>query len=951
MTYEELLAENFHLRARIRELEQEIAGLRGYGSSLLCEPESPPYGSGAMRTERNREAEIQRRLDIFRGLFRGREDVFAQRFVSSKTGKSGYQPVCKNRWSSECNEHKRKCEGCPFREFAPLDEAVLRKHLDKDAKEKDVIGIYPILEDNTAYFLCADFDDKNCEHGYQDDVLSYLRICKEWDVPAYIERSRSGKGAHVWIFFADPVLATDARRLGFAIIGAAMENNARLDMKSYDRFLPNQDFLPKGGFGNLIALPLQGLARKSGNSVFVDESFEAFRDQWSLLSSTRKLTSSEFKAILAKHAYQIELSSSSETKPWETPKPDRISFEDFFGPVKFVRADGLYVPIKSVSGKVLRHLKGLSSFRNPKYYELLNARKPLYHTPSLVTCYEMTEDYIKLPRGCEDALIELLQSNFSAWEEDNQTNAGRTIDVSFSGELRPEQEVAVQRLLSYNNGVLAATTAFGKTVAAIGMIARRKTNTLILVHSKALLEQWKEEIEKFLIINEPELATEKKKGRGRKKAFSLVGLLDGSRNTLHGIIDIAVFNSALSEEGVKPFVRNYGMVIADECHHLGAIGYERVLKYVNARYVYGLSATPSRQDGMTPIVFMQCGPIRYKSDAKAQMSRQSFSRVLIPRFTPFRAIEEKGNALQYLADLANDRARNELIVQDVVSELDEGRTPIILTKRKDHISILADMLAPYCRNVVQLIGTALAKEKRQAMERLKSIPETEPLIIIATGKYVGEGFNYPRLDTLFIVLPVAYPNIVQQYTGRLHREYAGKTEVRVYDYIDIHVPVIANMYGKRLKCYAPIGYARQETDALEQNPLNIVLGPDTFLSVLVGDIEAAQSSVVLSCETVQYMRGTLAKALKPLVIRGVDCCVIIRKPSFRDEDFIRAGIKLVQTDMQPIRAAVIDRSVLWFGSIDLAGSHHQEEDNVMRVLAPVIASEMLEYMMDNSFLS
>ena len=944
MTYEELLTENLRLRARIQELETENARLKGFGPSLLSEPESPQYGSKPIRPIIDKDAEIQRRLDVFRGLFRGREDVFAQRFVS-KAGKAGYQPVCKNRWSDGCVEHKYKCEGCPFREFIPLDEVVIRRHLNKDAKEKDVIGIYPILEDNTVFFLCADFDDKNCEHGYQDDVLSYVRICKEWGIPAYIERSRSGKGAHVWIFFEEPILAADARRLGFAIIGAAMETNVRLDMKSYDRFLPNQDFLPKGGFGNLIALPLQGLARKSRNSVFVDESFEAFKDQWFLLSSARRLSASELKSILVTHAYQIALSSSSETKPWETPKPDRISFEDFHSPVKLVRANGVYVPIKSVSGKVLRHLKGLASFRNPKYYELLNARKPLYHTPSLVTCYEMTEDYLKLPRGCEDAVIELLQSNFSAWEEDDQTNAGGTIDVSFSGELRPEQDAAVQRLLAYNNGVLAATTAFGKTVAAIGMIARKMTNTLILVHSKALLEQWKEEIEKFLIINEPEPATEEKKGRGRRKAFSPVGLLDGSRNTLRGIIDIAVFNSALSEDGVKPFVRNYGMVIADECHHSGAIGYERVLKYVNARYVYGLSATPTRQDGMTPIVFMQCGPIRYKSDAKAQMSRQSFSRVLIPRFTPFRAIEDKG-ALQYLGDLANDRARNDQIVQDVVAELNEGRTPIILTKRKDHISILADMLAPYCRNVVQLIGTASTKEKRLAMDRLKSIPEKEPLIVIATGKYVGEGFNYPRLDTLFIALPVAYPNIVQQYTGRLHRDFEGKTEVRVYDYIDIHVPVIANMYGKRLKCYAPIGYARRMTDALEQNPQNIVLGPESFLPVLVSDIDVAQSSVVISCDSVQYMKGALAKALQSLGIRGVECCIIIRKPSSRDEDFIRAGIKLVETERQPIRAAVIDRSLLWFGSIDLAGSHHKAEDNVMRVLAPVIASEMLGYIMD-----
>ena len=950
MTFEELLAENRRLRERICELEQENALLKAQSQSahVLTNAEPQQYVTRRIQqmTTEEIEIELQKRLDLFRELFHGREDVYAQRFVS-KAGKAGYQPVCRNRWSSGCQEHRYRCEGCSIREFVPLDNSVLHKHLDRKAKEKDVIvvGIYPILEDNTVFFLCADFDDKNSEHGYKEDVLSYVHVCKEWGIPAYIERSRSGNGAHVWVFFSEAIQAAKARKLGFAILGAAMENNVRIEMKSYDRFFPNQDFLPKGGFGNLIALPLQGVARRNDNSVFVNESFIPYSDQWALLSSVSTLSGDEISIILEKHNVRLDLSSSSESKPWETPKPDRISFEDFNGPINLVRANGMYVPIKSVSGKVIRLLKGLASFRNPKYYELLNARKPLYHTPSIVSCYEMMDDYLQLPRGCEDAVIELIQSNFSSWEENNQTNAGRSIDVEFVGQLRPEQEEAVQRMLAYNNGVLAATTAFGKTVAAIGMIARRKTNTLILVHSKALLEQWKSEIEKFLIINEPEPEAEKK-GRGRKIVYNHIGLLDGTRNTLHGIIDIAVFNSAISEDGVKPFVRDYGMVIADECHHAAAIGYERVLKFINARYVYGLSATPTRQDGMTPIVFMQCGPIRFKSDAKAQIARQSFNRVLVPRFTPFRALEEK-TAIQYLSDLAIDKARNQLIVEDVVASLSEGRCPIILTKRKDHIDILAEMLKPYCRNVIRLIGTASAKEKRQMMERLKEIPESESLVIVATGKYVGEGFNYPRLDTLFIALPVAYSNIVQQYTGRLHREFEGKKEVRVYDYIDIHVPVLANMYGKRLKSYAPIGYSQQISSALELNPQNIVLGPESYLSVLIGDIEAADSSVVLSCETVQYMKGRLARALQTLYSRGVECSIIIRKPSLRDDDFTKAGIKVLTQESQNIRAAVIDRSVLWFGSIELAGSRHREDDNVMRIHAPAIASEMLGYILES----
>ncbi len=950
MTFEELLAENRRLRERICELEQENALLKAQSQSahVLTNAEPQQYVTRRIQqmTTEEIEIELQKRLDLFRELFHGREDVYAQRFVS-KAGKAGYQPVCRNRWSSGCQEHRYRCEGCSIREFVPLDNSVLHKHLDRKVKEKDVIvvGIYPILEDNTVFFLCADFDDKNSEHGYKEDVLSYVHVCKEWGIPAYIERSRSGNGAHVWVFFSEAIQAAKARKLGFAILGAAMENNVRIEMKSYDRFFQNQDFLPKGGFGNLIALPLQGVARRNDNSVFVNESFIPYSDQWALLSSVSKLSGDEISIILEKHNVQLDLSSSSESKPWETPKPDRISFEDFNGPINLVRANGMYVPIKSVSGKVIRLLKGLASFRNPKYYELLNARKPLYHTPSIVSCYEMADDYLQLPRGCEDTIIELIQSNFSTWEENDQTNAGRSIDVEFVGQLRPEQEEAVQRMLVYNNGVLAATTAFGKTVAAIGMIARRKTNTLILVHSKALLEQWKSEIEKFLIINEPEPEAGKK-GRGRKNVYNHIGLLDGTRNTLHGIIDIAVFNSAISEDGVKPFVRDYGMVIADECHHAAAIGYERVLKFINARYVYGLSATPTRQDGMTPIVFMQCGPIRFKSDAKAQIARQSFNRVLVPRFTPFRALEEK-TAIQYLSNLAVDKARNQLIVEDVVACLSEGRCPIILTKRKDHIDILAEMLKPYCRNVIRLIGTASAKEKRQMMERLKEIPESESLIIVATGKYVGEGFNYPRLDTLFIALPVAYSNIVQQYTGRLHREFEGKKEVRVYDYIDIHVPVLANMYGKRLKSYAPIGYSQQISNALELNPQNIILGPESYFSVLIGDIEAADSSVVLSCETVQYMKGRLARALQTLYSRGVECSIIIRKPSLRDDDFTKVGIKVLIQENQSIRAAVIDRSVLWFGSIELAGSRHREDDNVMRIHAPAIASEMLGYILES----
>jgi hypothetical protein len=327
------------------------------------------------------------------------------------------------------------------------------------------------------------------------------------------------------------------------------------------------------------------------------------------------------------------------------------------------------------------------------------------------------------------------------------------------------------------------------------------------------------------------------------------------------------------------------------------------------------------------------------------MARQSFSRVLVPRFTTYRALEEK-TALRYLGDLARDNARNELIINDVVAELNQGRTPIILTKLKDHILLLAEMLRLHCKNVIVLMGTVSVKEKRLAMERLESIPADEAMVIVATGKFVGEGFNYPRLDTLFIALPVAYSNIVQQYTGRLHRDYDGKTEVRVYDYIDIHVPTLANMYGKRLKCYAPIGYAQQVTDALESNPQNIVFGPSDYLAALVEDVEAAKSSVVLSCDTLQYVKGRLAGALQALGVRGVECCVLVHTTSARDKEFSRTGVKVIHRASRILRAAIIDRSLLWFGSIELAGGRRREDDSVMRACAPTIASDMLGYLLD-----
>ena len=540
---------------------------------------------------------IDERIRLFQSLFKGREDVFARRWFSKTTGKSGYQPVCINEWKQGiCDKKKYRCVICPNRNFAPLTSQDMYRHLEgKDEYCCDVVGLYAIMQDNNCAFLCADFDDKNCKYGYKEDVLAYVGVCREWLIPYAIERSRSGNGAHVWIFFEAPLPASKARRLGNAILTEAMTRNGQMSFNSYDRFFPNQDYLPEGGFGNLVALPLQGQARRKENSVFVDNDFLVYKDQWAFLYNLKKIQESTIDQLLRLH-YQEELgelSMSSESKPWVTPLPQNITQEDFHAKVEIIKADKLYIPLKAVSAKVLNHLKRIAAFKNPEFYSKQALRLSTYAIPRIISCFDITNEYLAMPRGCEDATRSFLNDNAVTYTITDKTNHGNKISVSFQGEEREEQLEAINALLPYTNGILHATTAFGKTVTAAAIIARKKVNTLILVHSKALLKQWHDRLTEFLNIDYPK--HEEKNRRGRRKVFSPIGCFDSSGNTLHGIIDIALILSCLDEDGVKPFVQDYGMVIVDECHHVSSITFEQVMRSIKAHTIYGLTATPHSQ--------------------------------------------------------------------------------------------------------------------------------------------------------------------------------------------------------------------------------------------------------------------------------------------------------------------------------------------------------------------
>ena len=898
---------------------------------------------------------IDERIRLFQSLFKGREDVFARRWFSKTTGKSGYQPVCINEWKQGiCDKKKYRCVICPNRNFAPLTTQDMYRHLEgKDEYCCDVVGLYAIMQDNNCAFLCADFDDKNCKYGYKEDVLAYVGVCREWLIPYAIERSRSGNGAHVWIFFEAPLPASKARRLGNAILTEAMTRNGQMSFNSYDRFFPNQDYLPEGGFGNLVALPLQGQARRKENSVFVDNDFLVYKDQWAFLYNLKKIQESTIDQLLRLH-YQEELgklSMSSEHKPWVTPLPQNITQEDFHAKVEIIKADKLYIPLKAVSAKVLNHLKRIAAFKNPEFYSKQALRLSTYAIPRIISCFDITNEYLAMPRGCEDATRSFLNDNAVTYTITDKTNHGNKISVSFQGEEREEQLEAINALLPYTNVILHATTAFGKTVTAAAIIARKKVNTLILVHSKALLKQWHDRLTEFLNIDYPK--HEEKNKRGRRKVFSPIGCFDSSGNTLHGIIDIALIQSCLDEDGVKPFVQDYGMVIVDECHHVSSITFEQVLMSIKVHTIYGLTATPIRKDGHQPIIFMQCGPIRFSTDVKSQMAKQSFDRFLIPRFTSYNSILEDRLSIATLYKyLSEDEIRNNLIVEDICKAVNTRRTPIILTNRTVHVSVLAEKLNATIKNVISLTGAGTTREKREAMQRLQTIPDSEQLVIVATGKYVGEGFDYPRLDTLFLALPISWKGLLTQYAGRLHREYEGKKDVRIYDYIDIHEPICDSMYRKRLKGYAAIGYKTINTaqptlfdninDIPSSVPENQIFNGSTFYRPYTSDLTKAKRSIVISSPKLyRTEQNPLVTLLKELAQQGIEILITTVAENEQTAFIQSKGLSVKVKPKLSLYTTIIDKEVVWYGSINTLG-YASKDDNMIKVTDIHLANELIE---------
>ena len=772
-----------HLRAENARL---IALLDAHGVEWrlpdeppLVEPTSPPpLISSSLDTDA--------KLALFKRLFRGRADVFPMRW-ESKAGKTGYSPACANEWRpGVCEKPRVKCGDCSHRQLLPLTDQVLYKHLAGEI----VIGVYPLLPDDSCYFLAVDFD----EADWRADVTAFAQSCRELGVPMALEISRSGNGAHAWIFFERNVPAYEARLLGSAIISHTCERTRQLTLGSYDRLFPNQDSMPKGGFGNLIALPLQKRARALGGSVFVDETLTPYPDQWAFLASTQRLPVQEIapttlRATGGRHPLDVTaVVDDDEPKPWQRtvektqklacPLPELVNV---------TLANQIYFDKSELPQPLVNKLIRLAAFQNPEFYKAQAMRLPVWNKPRIIGCAENYPQHIALPRGCLDDVRTLLVENGIKLVLHDERFTGEPIDVRFAGTLRADQEAALDGMLVHDTGVLCAPTAFGKTVTAAALIARRGINTLVLVHRTELLQQWSERLQAFL---------------GADK--TTVGTIGGGKAKPTGIIDIAVMQSLSRQGEVSEQVKNYGQIIVDECHHVSAFSFEALLKAAGAKYVVGLTATPIRRDGQQPIIFMQCGPIRHTA---SRPESAPADLAVTPQWLSRPIVMPEGAGIQdVFLQVCSDTERTARIVAEVGDAFDHGRKILMLTERTDHLNAIEEQLAGRVENLFTLHGRMSKKQRAALIGELEALPADVPRVILATGKLVGEGFDHPALDTLVLAMPVSWKGTLQQYAGRLHREHASKADVRIIDFIDAGHPALLRMWSKRQAGYKAMGY-------------------------------------------------------------------------------------------------------------------------------------------------
>lgn len=973
----QLKRENSYLKSLLKEAGISFDAISMERSSEMYDPDQ-----GARINLKTTFTEED--VNKFFSRFWGRMDLFSQRTIVKSKGTANYYPQCYKIWKTGCPKNTNKkfpCGQCKSPAFIPLDKQQIFSHLKGLSKDaEDVIGIYPLFPDDTCRLLVYDFDnheegsDKydfaNTDDTWRDEVDALRKICEINEIDSLVERSRSGKGAHLWIFFEEKIDAGLARKFGNALLRKGAESVNLKSFRFYDRMLPMQDHMPKGGFGNLIALPLQGQALKKGNSAFVDENWNAYPDQWKILLSKKKLSKTHLEERLrewSQHgtfgAVSIdEITEKTDEKPWNKSK--EFHTEDVSGVLNITLADAIYVDTSSLVPRIQNQIRELAAFSNPQFYKNQAMGLSNFKNTRYIYLGKDIDGYIRIPRGLLDTLTENCRKSAIPYQIKDERCARRNINVRFQEKLKDSQIPAVEALEKHETGILHAATAFGKTVVSCEMIARKRVNTLILLQSSALMEQWEKALNTFLLIDEkpPEYQTPTGRIKIRK---SIIGTLQGAHDSTTGIIDIAMVGSLCKKGKYHGRLKQYGMVILDECHHAASNTIADILQEVCAKYVYGVTATPTRGDGMEKINYMLLGPVRYKYTSKDRAKEQGIAHLVYPRFTRTvapRFKTEKMHPNEAYEIVRNNDDRDELIIKDVKQCIEEGRTPVILSRYVDHSRKLYDRLQGYADKIFLLSGENSKKEHKKIMGQMSLVRSNESMILIGTGSLVGEGFDYPRLDTLIMATPVSGKNVVDQYAGRLNRDYEGKEKVIIYDYVDSHIEMFENMYYKRLKAYKQIGYdiysgssklfLGEENDEEDQE-IGAIYDAQNYCKRYQKDLISAREEIILSSPVISGKKvDAFIDLLKEQQSNGLKIIIVTWKPDmygFGDsgywmelqEQMRSAGFHMNLTEDYCEHYCIVDREIVWYGSTNFLGKE-DAEDNLVRVLSKNIAAELLE---------
>lgn len=843
MNIEELLVENNKLKERIKELEFELSKFRNDNITV----------------EEFTKISDKEKVDIFLDYFRGRDDIFATQYYSDNKYK--YTPHCENSFKYQlCDRKKYKgCRGCPNKKYRGINNEDITNHF--TPKSSKGYGIYPLLDADSCYFLVLDADGAN----YKDIVKNYYAICEFYDIDCLIEISRSGNGAHLWIFFEDKVKAVSARKLGDFLLNQIIKLHGVDVLNSFDRFFPSQDYLSKEGYGNLIFLPLHGASYINKSTCFVDCNFNIIKNPIEHLRNINKISVDRLNNLLNLNK------DKKETKI----KLSKISKKDVDGILNIKITNDICISKIGISSKALFAFKYLSVLSNREFYEKQSKRISTYNIPRFIKLFKEDTSNLYLPRGCLDELVNLLKVNNINFKIIKELSYGEIIKVEMSTELYERQIIPKDELLKHENGILVAPPAFGKTVVATSIICEKCCNTAIIVNKDSLLKQWVDRLKEHSNIIE-------------------VGTYNSKKKYLTNIVDVFSVKS-LNED--YDLLNNYGMVIIDEVHNLAAINFEKVIRGVKSKYVYGLTATPKRSDGNEKIIFKTIGDVRYTVEEKVN----NYSKVLIPRISYYVSNNDFENYTEILTDMSTNKARNKLIIGDVIDQYNENRKILVLSNRIEHLNVLYDELKQSVKNIVLIKGNMKKVELNEVFDSLVDFND-EPFVILSTGKYIGEGFDEKRLDTLFVTMPFKWQGTLEQYVGRIQREYIGKDTLKIYDYIDCRIGVIARMFNIRLSKYKKLDF--NISDSYTNN--FDVYTKKEYIDKLKDDL--IQANVIVVFNSYLYNEHILEEF----------------------KNIVKCKVNIINDKEKPNYIS-IDNQIIWYGSINPFSYVNKDDDSIMRI--------------------